>query len=89
MSARLRSGPYLHTARPDAIAKSPRFIGGFLLGFVSPKVRTKPLSLKRWWRRGESNPRPKQLQPNIYARVPSFNLSTGNADGQAYPMASA
>ena len=45
-------------------------------------------SLKYWWRRGESNPRPKQLQPNIYARVPSFHLAIGNAGGQAYPMAS-
>ena len=70
MALAARRGPYLHTHLKSPKAKSPRFIGGFSLDFVSPKFRTKCLSLFQWWRWGESNPRPKRLWPNIYACSP-------------------
>ena len=36
-----------------------------------------------WWRWRESNPRPKQIQSNFYARVPRFDLASWNARGRA------
>ena len=38
---------------------------------------------KKWWRRGESNPRPKQIWPDIYARVPRFDLAPRHVRGRA------
>ena len=43
---------------------------------------------RRWWRRGESNSRPKQCPPSFYARVLSLILANGKAGRQAHPEAS-
>ena len=41
-----------------------------------------------WWRRGESNPRPKRSNHSIYARVPCFILAHPTAHRQAIVCAS-
>jgi len=41
-------------------------------------------SAAKWWRRGESNPRPKRSDPSLYARVPSLSLVMRHVGGQAH-----
>ena len=37
----------------------------------------------KWWRRGESNPRPKAIHKNLYTLSPGFNLIRRSAPEQA------
>ncbi len=38
---------------------------------------------ENWWRRRDSNPRPKQIWPDVYARVPRFDLARRHVRGRA------
>ncbi len=40
------------------------------------------LSFLKWWRRGESNPRPRALRHKIYMLIPCFDLTAGYPTGQ-------
>ena len=41
-----------------------------------------------WWRRGDSNPRPRKLHVSVYVRIPLINLARNTANGQAMPQTS-
>ena len=43
---------------------------------------------RRWWRRGESNSRPKPSHCSVYVRVPPLSLAHRTADGRAIRCAS-
>jgi hypothetical protein len=45
------------------------------------KPLTYMLGFKNWWRRRESNPRPKTFRSGTYMLIPSFIVSRRGSDG--------
>ena len=59
-----------------------RVLGPVRLIPVTPEVGSNSL---RWWRRGESNPRPKALHKNLYMLIVRFILAMGRSHTRDRP----
>jgi len=58
------------------------------INICKEKLPVKPFFNFFWWRRWESNPRPKKGNQNFYIHSPSFNLAPALTEGQVRTAAS-